>query len=218
MTGSRWATLALVLFLVGGLLAANVGRDPSSEAALAASAQADASETDQATADRDTADAADPVLVEAPPDLGPAMELVNLDGWINSDGAGLASAADSGQVRIIQFWTFGCYNCKNTLPFLQDIYAEWQPKGLEIVGVHAPEFDREAVPANIEAAAADLGVTWPVALDTDKRNFRSWQGSRRFWPRTYVVDQNGQIRFDHIGEGSYDELEATVAYLIENGA
>ncbi|MDH3294873.1 MAG: redoxin domain-containing protein, partial [Acidimicrobiia bacterium] len=110
-----------------------------------------------------------------------------------------------------------CFNCKNTLPHLSDIYNRWQPRGLEIIGVHAPEFDREADPNNVSRAVVELGVTWPVALDTSKTNFRSWQGDRRFWPRTYVLDQNGSIRFDHIGEGAYNELEATVAYLIENG-
>ena len=44
---------------------------------------------------------------------------------------------------------------------------------------------------------------------------RSWQeGRRNFWPRTYVVDSDGNIRFDHIGEGKYEELNATVAQLL----
>lgn len=153
---------------------------------------------------------------EAPPVLDDKPELIGLDGWLQSDATGLASF--DGQVRIVQFWTFGCYNCKNTLPHLQDLYAEHHDDGLEIIGVHAPEFDYEADVDNIAAAAIDLGVTWPIALDTEKVNFRAWQGRRRFWPRTYVLDQQGRVRFDHIGEGAYDELAATVEYLLANGA
>ena len=174
-----------------------------------------ADESTEVAASEGAATSPDPVLAEAPPVLGQAAELTNIDGWVNSDASGLGTY--SGQVRIVQFWTFGCFNCKNTLPHLKGIYNRWQPQGLEIVGVHAPEFDHEADPNNISKAVAELGVTWPVALDTSKTNFRSWQGDRRFWPRTYVLDQSGNIRFDHIGEGAYDELEATVSYLIQNG-
>jgi len=144
--------------------------------------------------------------------LGNALSLSDLDGWLQS---GISSLEElRGQVVIVQFWTFGCYNCKNTIPYLQDIYATHRDDGLEIVGVHSPEFAYEQEPASIAAAAIDLGVTWPIALDTDRRNFRSWQGSPAYWPRTYVIDRNGLVRFDHIGEGSYDELEQTVAALL----
>ena len=87
----------------------------------------------------------------------------------------------------------------------------------EILGVHAPEFSFEADVNNIIEAADQLGVNWPIALDTDKLNFRKWQpGSTNFWPRTYVIDQNGDIRYDHIGEGNYEELRETIRYPIEN--
>jgi thiol-disulfide isomerase/thioredoxin len=148
----------------------------------------------------------------APPMLGQALALTDLDGWLQTDVTSLDDLR--GQVVILQFWTFGCYNCKNTIPYLQDIYARYHDQGLEIVGVHAPEFDYESEPDSILSAAQDLGVTWPIALDTRKHNFHAWQGSPAYWPRTYVLDQNGLIRFDHVGEGAYDELEQTVATLL----
>jgi thiol-disulfide isomerase/thioredoxin len=150
----------------------------------------------------------------APPMLGNALSLTDIDGWLQSDVSSLEDLR--GQVVIVQFWTFGCYNCKNTLPYLQAIYAEYGAAGLEIVGVHAPEFAYEKDPESIAAAAQELGVNWPIALDTDRRNFRSWQGSPAYWPRTYVLDQEGLIRFDHIGEGAYDELEQTLAALLQS--
>lgn len=153
-----------------------------------------------------------PTTTTTPPMLGNALSLTDLDGWLQTDIAGLADLR--GQVVIVQFWTFGCYNCKNTIPYLQDIYSEYHDYGLEIVGVHAPEFDYESDPEAILEAAQDLGVTWPIALDTQRRNFRAWQGSPAYWPRTYVLDQEGLIRFDHVGEGAYDELEQTVVALL----
>ena len=149
----------------------------------------------------------------APPVLRDAPTLEDLDGWMQSDVTSLEELR--GSVVVLQFWTYSCSNCKATLPHLQDVYARYRDDGLEIVGVHAPEFEFEKDPDAIAEAAARLGVTWPIALDTTKVNFHSWQeGPTAYWPRTYVIDQEGRIRYDHIGEGGYDDLEATVAALL----
>lgn len=156
-----------------------------------------------------------PRLSAPPENLGPRKDLVGLDGWLNTEIDSLDDL--DGKVVMVEMWTFGCSNCKARIPHTQELYAAYADEGFEIVGVHAPEFAYEAELDNIEEAIERLGVTWPVALDTDRRNFRAWQdGGRRFWPRTFVVDQSGDIRFDHIGEGAYDELEQTVAWLLLN--
>ena len=154
-------------------------------------------------------------LGPVPENYGPRRDLVNLDGWINTASTDIDDF--NGQVLVVELWTFGCFNCQNRIPHTQALYADLADENFEIIGVHAPEFDFEREIPRIEQAVVDLGVTWPVAIDTNKENFRAWQeGGRRFWPRTYVVDQNGDIRFDHIGEGDYEELEQTVKFLLEN--
>ncbi|NNF54700.1 MAG: redoxin domain-containing protein [Acidimicrobiales bacterium] len=215
---NRGALIAVLIggFATVGLIGAALNKTtPSNDPLEGRSAVTDSGE--------DTADAAPPEpavkprsgLTEAPPFLDTAGELREIDGWLNTDATSYEAFA--GQVQIVQFWTYSCYNCKNTLPYLQDIYEKHRPDGLEIIGVHAPEFNFERDPANVEVAAAELGVTWPIALDTERLNFRQWQGGPNYWPRTYVVDQNGAIRFDEIGEGRYQELEDTVVWLLENG-
>jgi len=167
------------------------------------------------SADEVATTALEPVRASAPENLGPRMDLVNLDGWLNTDIAELSDL--DGKVLLVEMWTFGCHNCKARIPHNQTLYASTSRDDFEIVGVHAPEFSYEAELQGIKTALVDLGVTWPVALDTDKTNFRSWQpGGRRFWPRTFVIDQNGDVRYDHIGEGKYEELSQTVNWLIEN--
>ncbi len=224
------AAVALVA-VVFGLVASRIGSDGDSTAEPAATGAEQASQAD-ATAGEEESQASDGArstdsaqteeaapattpVAEPPPLLGKHPGIDGLDGWLQTDAEDFE--AFDGQVRIVQFWTFGCHNCTATIPHLQEIYADWHDDGLEIIGVHAPEFSYEAEVDNIANAAVDLGVSWPIAIDTEKKNFRSWQGNRRFWPRTYVLDQNGEIRFDRIGEGKYDELAETVAYLIENG-
>ncbi len=146
------------------------------------------------------------------PILGPAEPLEGIDGWLQTDIDSLEDLR--GKVVVVQFWTFGCFNCKNTLPNLQTLYQRHVGDDFEIVGVHSPEFDYEKDPEAISAAAIDLGVTWPIALDTGKASFFGWQGSPAYWPRTYVLDREGNIRFDHIGEGAYDEVNQVVATLL----
>lgn len=146
------------------------------------------------------------------PDLGPAQPLRDLDGWLQTDINSLEDLR--GKVVVVQFWTFGCHNCKATLPNLKALYAEHQGADFEIVAVHSPEFDYEKDPAAIAAAAAELGVIWPIALDNSRLSFFGWQGGPAYWPRTYVLDREGRIRFDHIGEGAYEELNETVALLL----
>lgn len=197
------AMLVLVVAAVGAFMMRNDPTEPESSQA----AEPTATTTTDAPAATD-----EPATTAAPPMLGQALALSDLDGWLQADFAGLDELR--GQVVIVQFWTFGCYNCKNTLPYLQDIYDNYHDDGLEIVGVHSPEFDYEKDPDAILSAARELGVTWPIALDTSKRNFFAWQGSPAYWPRTYVLDRDGLIRFDHVGEGKYDELEETVATLL----
>jgi thiol-disulfide isomerase/thioredoxin len=209
MSRTRIAALTVAVLLAGALAVLQLASRGSS-AIEAASDKTDA----EGSASRETA--TPPAVDQAPENLGPAPDLVDLDGWLQTDGTSFATV--KGEVTILQFWTYTCHNCTATIPFLQEIYAQHRDSGLEIIGVHAPEFEREKDPVGIQAAADRLGVSWPIALDTEKRNFRAWQGSRRFWPRTYVIDQNGDIRFDKIGEGKYAELETTVAYLLENGA
>lgn len=158
---------------------------------------------------------ATPTPFPEPPNLGPRMDLVDIDGWLQTN----ASSIDDfdGTVLLVEMWTFGCHNCKARIPHTQSYAEEFAGENFAILGVHAPEFAHEADVDNIVVALDRLGVTWPQALDTDLVNFRAWQpGRTNYWPRTYVIDQNGDIRYDHIGEGGYDELRETIRHLLDH--
>lgn len=212
------AAAAGIALIIGVVLVTTLGREEASVEPVAAAIDADSAPGAGDIDDSDADPADPPASTPTPPrpidvpDLGPMPDIENISGWLNTDGSSFEEVR--GPVTIVQFWTFGCFNCRNTLPHLQELYAARHADGLEIIGIHAHEFERERDPANVAQAVIDLGVTWPVALDTDKTNFVAWQGSPRFWPRTYVIDAEGRIRFDHIGEGAYDELAATVDALL----
>lgn len=148
------------------------------------------------------------------PDLGPAPELTGITGWINSKP--LTLQALRGKVVIVSFWTFGCYNCRNTEPYVRALYDKYHIRGLEILGVHSPEFAYERVPDNVRAASKEQGVRWPVALDPD---FKTWSAyNNEYWPAFYFVDAKGRIRYTHFGEGNYEYHDKVVAQLLSEAA
>ena len=155
-----------------------------------------------------------PQAAATPEPSGPlAPEFVRVTQWLNSPALSLADLR--GRVVLIDMWTFGCYNCRNTLPYLRDWHAKYASEGLQIVGVHTPEFEFEQVEANVREAMIRLNVTWPVAMDNDWGTWRAYKN--RYWPRKYLVDQQGQIRYDVIGEGSYAEMERRIRELLTEG-
>lgn len=123
--------------------------------------------------------------------------------WFNS--APLTDADLDGRVVLFDFWTFSCHNCKATIPHLREIHKRYERDGLLLIGVHAAEFEFEKEPAAIEAAIADLGVTWPVVNDPEREVWRDHK--TRFWPTQDLYDGDGTLRYAHKGEGRYEEIE-----------
>ncbi len=145
----------------------------------------------------------------------PAPEFAGIEAWLNGDPETMAGL--QGQVVLIDFWTFGCINCRRTLPYLGQWYDRYTPYGLKVIGVHTPEFGYESELDNVRGALADLGVDWAVAIDNDKKTWRAWRN--RWWPRKFLIDADGIVRYDRIGEGAYLQTEKAIRLLLEeNGA
>lgn len=148
-------------------------------------------------------------------DEGPMPELSGAKGWINS--APLTTKSLRGKVVVVDIWTYSCINSLRQLPYLESWAAKYKNQGLVVIGVHAPEFGFEKVPANVDRAVHDLDVTYPVVLDSDHKIWNAFQN--KFWPADYFVDAKGRIRHHHFGEGDYEESERVIQELLrENGA
>jgi thiol-disulfide isomerase/thioredoxin len=145
------------------------------------------------------------------PDLGPAPELTN-DTWLNV-AAPLRLADLRGKVVILEMWTFGCINCQNVMPALQEWHAKYKDQGLVIIGNHYPEFSYEEDLTNLKDAIARYDIQYPVAQDNDGATWRAYK--YRYWPTLYLIDKQGHIRYVHIGEGSYRETEDNIKTLLE---
>jgi len=130
--------------------------------------------------------------------------------WINSEPLTLKSL--HGRVVLIEFWTFACYNCRNTLPTVKKWDAQYRDKGLTIIGVHTPELDYESNIDNLRREVAGLGIKYPVVTDND---YSTWKAYRvEAWPTLFLLDKQGRVRWSHVGEGYYDETEEVIKKLL----
>ncbi|MCO5207976.1 MAG: redoxin domain-containing protein [Anaerolineae bacterium] len=144
-----------------------------------------------------------PVLYPAPP--------INNDVWINND-AGSTLDDLRGKVVLVEFWTFGCINCKRVIPYMNEWYADYAGDDFEILSVHYPEFRYEHDIDNVRAAVTEHGIEFPVAIDNARMTWSAW--NQRYWPTRYLVDRDGNVRFRHIGEGAYAETAAAIETLL----
>jgi len=143
-----------------------------------------------------------------------APEFQGISSYINSNGTKLSDL--KGKVVLVDFWTYSCINCIRTLPYLVDWNQKYSDKGLVIVGIHSPEFEFEKNIDNVKQAVTRFGVKYPVLLDNDHDTWSAFHNS--YWPRKYLVDAEGFIRYDHIGEGGYVETENAIRNLLAERA
>ena len=122
--------------------------------------------------------------------------------WLNTpDGKPVTLASRRGKVTVIEFWTFGCINCRHNLPAYAHWHQEFANRGVAVVGVHTPETEYERNPANVARQVTQLGISYPVLLDTDGANWSRWH--QQYWPSVYLVDSQGRIRYSWEGELNY---------------
>ena len=144
----------------------------------------------------------------------PAPEFSGIDNWFNASP--LTMAQLRGKVVLIDFWTYGCSNCVNTLPHLKRWNALYKDQGLVVVGVHTPEFAFERETDNLRKAIARWGIEYPVAQDNGFRTWTAWRNE--YWPAVYLVDREGKVVFRHVGEGDYARIELQIQQALRNAA
>src|SRR5579864_3997381 len=130
--------------------------------------------------------------------------------WLNAQP--LTAVALRGRVVLIEFWTYSCINWRRQLPYVRAWAEKYKDQGLVVIGVHAPEFAFEKNVDNVKKAAADLKLSYPIAIDNDYAIWRAFDN--QYWPAHYFIDAEGRIRHHHFGEGDYDGSERVIQQLL----
>ena len=206
----EWIRRGLGVAVLAGVAAIALGADTG---LLTRISLASTGKLEQTLTDRLMPEPPKPVSTAGGEELENEGELPPLTGatlWLNSQP--LTQEALQGKVVLIDFWTYSCINCLRALPYVKAWNDKYKDKGLVVIGVHAPEFAFEKDPANVRKAVADLGVTYPVALDNDFSIWRMFDN--KYWPAHYFIDAKGIIRHHHFGEGGYEESEKVIQQLL----
>ncbi len=144
---------------------------------------------------------------------GTAPDIKGITGWLNTPGdQPIDLRSLRGRVVLVDFWAYSCINCQRAISHVVGWYQAHKTSGFEVIGVHTPEYAFEQVPTNVAAGAADLGITYPVALDN---HYSTWTNYRnRYWPAEYLIDANGTVRHITLGEGGYNATENLIRQLL----
>ena len=141
-----------------------------------------------------------------------APNLVGIAHYLNTTPEELAKKMEN-KVVLYDIWTYSCINCIRTLPFITSWDEKYSEQGLLIIGIHSPEFEFEKDPQNVKIAIEKYGITYPVVMDNNMETWKAFENN--YWPRKYIADHEGNLRYDHIGEGSYQETEKVIQQLLD---
>ncbi len=144
---------------------------------------------------------------------GAAAALTGIESWINTPGGAEVSLAGlRGKVVLVDFWTFACVNCQHVLPWVTAWSDRYRDAGLEVIGVHTPEFTFERDADNVRDAVLEEGIHYPVGLDNAAATWRNFNNS--YWPAAYLIDDDGTLRYVKFGEGDYQHTESLIRQLL----
>ena len=131
-----------------------------------------------------------------------APEFAQISGYINTPNNNpITLSSLKGKVALVYIWTYTCINSIRPMPYIQDWNQKYSNNGLVIIGVHSPEFQFEKNYTNVKDAVQRFGITYPVVLDSEHGTWNAY--GNNYWPRFYLIDSQGYLRYDHIGEGSH---------------
>ena len=108
-------------------------------------------------------------------------------GWLNS--APLTPADLRGKVVLRRLLDVHVHQLAPDAPLRPRVGGEVRGAGLVVVGVHTPEFPFEHDIDNVRRAVQDMGVEYPIAIDSD---YAVWHAfSNRYWPAVYSPTREG---------------------------
>ena len=110
----------------------------------------------------------------------------------SNSGKNLKLSEHRGEVVMINFWATWCAPCRQEMPLLNRIHEQYRKAGFTLLGINIDDD-----PANAQALAKKLGVTFPVLFDAEKRVSRLYDVDAM--PSTLLIDRDGKVRYIHRG-------------------
>ena len=138
--------------------------------------------------------------------------------WLNSPPLKMQDLR--GKVVLLDIWTFDCWNCYRSFPWLNGLEKKFAAQGLQVIGIHSPEFDHEKSRVRVEEKIDEFKLHHPVMMDNDLAYWRAL--SNHYWPAYYLIDKQGRVRAVYVGEthaggAQAQSIEAEIEKLLKEG-
>ncbi len=137
----------------------------------------------------------------------PSVNIKTLEGQT----VNVQSLGQTGRITVISFWATWCSPCKKELDAISEIYEDWQKKyNVDLIAIST---DDARSAAKVPGVVSEKGWPYRVLLDSNKE--LSIAANIQSVPYTFLLDQKGNIVYEHIGyaPGDEDELEERIAKL-----
>lgn len=148
-------------------------------------------------------------IVDLQPGTTRAQELYG-DFWFN--GGPLSITDLRGRVVLVHFWDHTCLRCQRTMPYIREWGVRYALFGLAVIGVHTPRFPFGRNPDEVRKAIGRQSITHPIAMDNE--GLMAARYGSRTWPTLSLIDRNGFIRLQSVGEGEYASVERMIQSLL----
>lgn len=122
-------------------------------------------------------------------------------------GAGQVALARPGRVVYVDFWASWCGPCKLSMPFMNQLHAEYAAQGLDVVAIN---LDEERGDAETFLQENPVGIT--IARNDDGQCPASF--GVQAMPSSYLIDKHGQVRYVNLG--FHDAETATLKQRIHS--
>jgi peroxiredoxin len=123
------------------------------------------------------------------------------------DGSRLSLSELRGQVVVVNFWASWCAPCRREAPALQQVWDDYQARGVAFVGVTYMD-----APEASQAFVDEFGLVYPNGVDERRQISRAYGVSAV--PETFVIDRAGRIAAVHVGEIGVEDLVQDLEPLV----
>ena len=128
---------------------------------------------------------------------------------IYADQPAIALADMQGKTVYVDFWASWCGPCRQEMPLMDDLYAQYKDLGFTILAVNVDENRDEAL-----RFLDKVPVNYPILYDPESSVSELYEVQAM--PTTVMIDRNGNARYLHYGyqPGYEDEYEQQIRELV----
>ena len=125
------------------------------------------------------------------------------------DGRAVKLSDFRGKVVLLNFWATWCAPCRVEMPWLVELYKNYQSQGFEIMGVSVDDPGEQRAVAKY---VKEMNVNYTILLGTNP--VADLYGGARLLPHTFFISHDGKIIKSFIGLRDKSDLEAAIREML----